>query len=146
MDHTDILLPLTKANFEAHAAFRATLRKFLRFSEEGARAVGLTPQQHQLLLVIKGKPDCEWATVSELAEALQIRHHAAVGLVDRCVRGQWARRETAPDDRRQVRVYLTEKGSAAVQQISMRNRRELYKLQSALDLLLADEQAADGAI
>jgi DNA-binding MarR family transcriptional regulator len=58
------------------------LRKFLRFSEEAALAVGLTPQQHQALLAIKGFPGDHRMTVGELAERLQIRHQSAVGLTD----------------------------------------------------------------
>jgi DNA-binding MarR family transcriptional regulator len=131
--------PLKKSDFVALADFRATLRRFLSFSETGARVEGITPQQHQLLLAIKGRPDRDWATVSEIAEALQIRHHAAVGLVDRCARGGWVRREENPEDRRRVRVMLTASGEKILDSLSQRNRRELQKLRAALDgLLLAD--------
>src|SRR5919201_6359039 len=88
-----------KSDYEALAAFRYALRRFLRFSEQGARAAGLTPQQHQILLAIKGQPGREWASISDLAEGLQVRHHAAVGLVDRCERAGLARRPPDPDDR-----------------------------------------------
>src|SRR5437879_10429198 len=98
---------ISKADYEALHAFRHALRRFLRFSEQGAREAGLTPQQHQLLLAVKGQPGRDWATVSDLAEALQISHHAAVGLVDRCARAELAQRLPDPDDRRQVRVTLT---------------------------------------
>jgi DNA-binding MarR family transcriptional regulator len=126
---------LSKADYEALAAFRATLRRFLRFSEEGARAVGLTPQQHQLLLAIKGTPGREWAYVMELADALQISHHAAVGLVNRCTQGDWVRREPDPDDRRQVRVHLTPEGEKLLEHLSERNRVELQRLRQALQLV-----------
>src|SRR5438093_7247785 len=100
---------ISKADYEALAAFRQALRRFLRFSEQGARATGLTPQQHQLLLAVKGQSGREWASISDLAEALQVRHHAAVGLVDRCERAGLARRAPDPDDRRQLRVTLPNK-------------------------------------
>ena len=74
---------VTKAEYESMAAVRYALRRFLRFSEDGAKAVGLTPQQHQALLAIKGYPARDSVTVGELAERLQVRHHSAVGLVDR---------------------------------------------------------------
>ena len=64
------------------ARFRYELRKFLRFSEQAARNAGLTPQQHQLLLGVAGFTGRGWATISELAEFLQERHNAVVGLVD----------------------------------------------------------------
>lgn len=129
---------LKKADYEALAAFRATLRRFLHFTEEGARAAGLTPQQHQLLLAIKGAPARDWALVMELAEALQISHHAVVGLVDRCARGGWARRETDSDDRRQVRVLLTPEGEAILEKLSAQNRAELQQLRASLQLLEED--------
>lgn len=126
---------LSKADYEALAAFRATLRRFLRFSEEGARDAGLTPQQHQLLLAIKGTPGRDWAYVMEIAEALQISHHAAVGLVNRCTHGGWVKREPDPDDRRQVRVHLTEEGEKILAHLSERNRAELLRLRQALQLV-----------
>ena len=87
------------------AAFRYQLRRFLRFSEKAARACGLTPQQHQLLLGVAGYTGRGWATISELAEFLQARHNAVVGLVDRAVRRRLVRKERAGRDHRFVRVY-----------------------------------------
>jgi DNA-binding MarR family transcriptional regulator len=127
---------ISKADYEALAAFRAALRRFLRFSEQGARAVGLTPQQHQLLLAVKGQPGRDWASISDLAAALQVRHHAAVGLVDRCERAGLVARGPDPVDRRQVRVTLTPHGEAILAGLSSRNRRELRALQKALRLSL----------
>ncbi|MGH3602753.1 MAG: MarR family transcriptional regulator, partial [Pseudonocardiaceae bacterium] len=75
--------PLTKQDFEALARFRFGIRRYLRFSEEAVRRDGLTPQQYQLLLALKGFPGREWATVRELADRLQVRHHSVVELVDR---------------------------------------------------------------
>ena len=134
---------LKKSDYEALAAFRATLRRFLRFTEEGARAAGLTPQQHQLLLAIKGTPGRDWALVMELAEALQISHHAAVGLVNRCQQSGWARRETDPADRRQVRVLLTAEGEAILENLSERNRAELQQLQKALAAVRSESELDD---
>src|SRR2546428_13331136 len=98
---------ISKADYEALHAFRHALRRFLHFSEEGARAAGLTPQQHQLLLAVKGQPGRDWATIQALAEALQIRDHAAVGMVDRCERDGPGRRPTHPPAPRQVGGSLT---------------------------------------
>ena len=88
--------PLTDEDFQALAAFRAALRQFVRFSEEAAREAGLTPQQHQALVAIRGHVGDEPPTVGELAEALQVKHHSAVGLVDRIVQRGFARRDPQP--------------------------------------------------
>ena len=125
---------INKLDYETLAAFRYALRRFLRFTEDGARAAGLTPHQHQLLLAIKGRPGREWASISELAEALQIRHHAAVGLVDRCESSRLIRRVVDPSDRRQVRVFLTGMGEQILGRLSGRNRLELETLRQALRL------------
>jgi hypothetical protein len=71
--------PIVKADYEALAAFRHALREFLDFSQAAARRAGLTPQQHQALLAIKGYPGREVVTVRELAERLLLRHHSASG-------------------------------------------------------------------
>lgn len=125
---------LTKEDYEALAHFRHTLRRFLHFSEEGARQEGLTPQQHQLLLAVKGQPGRDWASISELAEALQIRHNAAVGLVDRCETAELVVRSVSPTDRRQVQVTLTERGERTLKLLSHRNRSELQSLRLALQV------------
>ena len=130
---------ISQSEYEALAAFRAALRRFLRFSEQAAREAGLTPQQHQLLLAVKGQPAREWASVSDLAEALQIRHHAAVGLVDRCERADLVQRTPDPEDRRQVRVGLTVKGEEVLARLSARHRRELVALRKALRLSFLEE-------
>jgi DNA-binding MarR family transcriptional regulator len=75
--------PLTDGDYRTLARFRHALRVFLRFSEEAARAEGLTPAQHQLLLAVRGHDDPGAASISDLAEALQLRNHSVVGLVDR---------------------------------------------------------------
>jgi len=130
---------ISKADYEALHAFRHALRRFLHFSEEGARAAGLTAQQQQLLLAVKGQPGRDWATITDLAESLQIRHHAAVGLVDRCERAGLVVRSPDPNDRRQVRVSLTEKGEGILAGLSTRNLRELRTLRQALRPLLLEE-------
>jgi DNA-binding MarR family transcriptional regulator len=132
-------LEISKSEYEALHAFRYSLRRFLRFSEEGARAAGLTAQQHQLLLAVKGQPGRDWASVTDLAESLQIRHHAAVGLVDRCVRAELVERSPDPNDRRQVRVSLTEKGERLLALLSSRNQRELRTLRQALKAPFLEE-------
>ena len=110
------------------AAFRKALRKFLRFAEDSARQSGLTPQQHQLLLAVRANRTREWATVSEIADCLQLHHHTVVGLLDRCRSAGLVERSKDPTDGRVVRVTLTQSGAAVLEEITARNLRELRAL------------------
>ncbi len=128
---------LNKAEYQLLAAFRYTLRRFLRFSEESARAVGIEPQQHQALLAIKGFPERERMTIGELAERLQIKHHSAVELADRLVSNGLAARELDSADRRQVYLTLTQQGEAVLRQLTTAHREELRRLGPELHVLLS---------
>src|SRR5689334_6378191 len=119
--------------YEMLASFRHTLRRFLSFSEEAARVVGLTPQQHQAMLAIKGFQGRDGTrrgemTIGDLAEALQIKHHSAVGLVDRLVDQGLAARLQAAEDRRQVLVTLTSHGLGLLAELTSAHRRELRRV------------------
>ena len=130
---------LTKADFQAQAEFRYALRQFLRFSEETTRAVGMTTQKYQALLAIKGFPGREHITIGELAERLQVKHHSAVGLVDRLVKKELVRRVPGEHDRRQVYVHLTPQGEELIEQLVRAHRKELlglwpgFKMQASKD-------------
>jgi DNA-binding MarR family transcriptional regulator/8-oxo-dGTP pyrophosphatase MutT (NUDIX family) len=119
--------PLTKQDFEALARFRFGIRRYLRFSEETVRGHGLAPQQYVLLLALKGFPDREWATVRELADRLQLRHHSVVELVNRAQGQGLVERAAHPDDARAVRVLLTEDGEAILARLSALHRDELRR-------------------
>lgn len=119
------LKPLDKAEYEALAAFRYALRSFLHFSEEAANEVGLTPQQHQALLAIKGFPGRERITISELAERLRLRHHSAVGLINRLVVERLVVRMPSPDDGRKVLIALSKRGEKILEQLSATHRDQL---------------------
>ena len=127
---------MTKTEFEALAAFRYAIRRFLRFSEQEARKAGITPQQHQLLLAIKGYPHRESATVSELAERLQMRQHSMVGLIDRTEAQGLVRREPDTIDHRQVYIFLTPTGEALLGELAVIHRQELRTMSDALRLPL----------
>lgn len=116
-------------NLHQLADFRYQLRKFLRFSEGAARANGLTPQQHQLLLGIAGFTGRGWATVTELAEFLQERHNAVVGLVQRAERCGLIRKEHSAGDRRVVRVYLLPKGEKVLAKLTELHQGEVRRFQ-----------------
>jgi DNA-binding MarR family transcriptional regulator len=126
--------PLTKAEFEALARFRFGIRRYLRFSEETVRRHGVTPQQYQLMLALKGFPGREWAVVRELAERLQLRHHSVVELVDRAQSEGLVRRDADPDDARAVRVLLTARGEQLLGRLSALHRDELRRMDAVLTL------------
>ena len=128
--------PVTDADLTTLAAFRYTLRRFLRFSETAADAAGLTAQQYLALLAIKGSPDPDYVTVRVLAERLQIEHHSAVGLIDRLAERELVRRGTSPEDRREVRLGLTPRGLQLLRKVATANRGELAGMKNELiDLL-----------
>lgn len=129
--------PIGDADFEAVAAFRYAIRRFLRFSEQAARRERITPQQHQLLLAIKGFPNRDCATVSELAHRLQMRQHSVVGLIDRTARLDLVRRERGTEDRREVFIYVTDKGEALLNRLTQMHRQELSAMRDALSDLTA---------
>jgi DNA-binding MarR family transcriptional regulator len=117
---------LSSADYRALADFRYQIRKFLHFSEEAARAEGLEPQQHQMLLAIKALDDTSGPTVGQLAEHLFIRHHSAVGLIDRLEERQLVKRVRASDgDRRQVSVQVTREGEDKLRRLASVHRAEL---------------------
>jgi len=126
--------PLTKQDFEALARFRFGIRRYLRFSEEAVRGHGLTPQHYQLLLALKGFPDRDWATVRELADRLQLRHHSVVELVNRAQKQGLVERAGHPDDARAVRVLLAEDGDRILARLSALHRDELRRMDQTLTL------------
>lgn len=136
--------PLTKDDFEALARFRFGLRRYLRVSEEMVRTRGLTPQQYQLLLALKGFPGREWATVQELAEVMQLRHHSVVELVNRAQRQDLVQRQPHPTDARAVRVLLTGHGQWLLSRLGSLHRNELRRLEVALAHPFWEESALLG--
>ena len=116
---------LSLEEYRALAEFRYQIRRFLGFSEELVRAAGMEPQQHQLLLAIKGLPDGVTATVGELAERLQLKHHSTVELVNRLEKLGYVARAAGQEDRRQVIVRLTPSGAGILRKLSLSHHQEL---------------------
>jgi DNA-binding MarR family transcriptional regulator len=131
---------LSVASYRNLAEFRHQIRKFLRYSEDAARAYGIEPQQHQLLLAIKGLPTGKLPTVGELADRLQLRHHSTVELINRLADRGAVVRESDPDDRRGVLIRLTMKGERILHDLSLEHQTELRRtgpeLMRALENLL----------
>jgi len=126
----------SREDFANNLEFRVTLRRFLRWSEDQAAAVGLTPAQHQLLVAIKGRPGTDPPAIRELAEYLLLQSHSIVGLVDRAEAAGVVRREQDGKDARVVRVKLTDKGDRLVAELTSAHLAELHKLAGALGNLL----------
>ena len=118
---------LSDADFERLLRFRDGLRRFLRWSEEQAKALGLTPAQHQLLLAVRGHPGGE-PSIGDVAHHLLLRHHSVVELVDRAVAAGLVRRHADPDDHRVVRLSLTALGSRHLTRLSAAHLEELAQL------------------
>jgi len=117
------------------ARFRLTLRKLLRASELAARKVGLTPQQHQLLLCVAGLDPGGGLPVFRIAELLQIRHHSAVELIDRAEQDGYVAREPDPEDPRRVLVRITPAGLRKLRRLASQHRKELDFMRAHVSLV-----------
>ncbi len=127
---------LSDADYRALSDIRFALRKFLAFSEEMAAAQGLTPQQHQALLSIRGMPDGS-ATVGHVAERLLLKPHSASGLVGRLESLGLVTRLWSAEDRRQTVLRLTRKAETCLAGLSATHRHELQRLRPELQRLLS---------
>ena len=112
-------------DFKAMAELRYQIRRFLRFSENAARQAGIEPQQHQLMLAVRGLPESLKPTIGVLAERMQLQHHSTVELIDRLVDRAFLCRLRATDDRRQVLVKLTHEGEKFLKTLSLHHLQEL---------------------
>ncbi|MEO7555413.1 MAG: MarR family transcriptional regulator [Acidimicrobiales bacterium] len=130
-------LALTDAEYRALARFRYALRVFLRFSEDAARAARTTPNQHQLLLAVRGFPRGE-PTISDIAEWLQLRHHSTVELVDRAVDAGLVARRTDSSDRRRQRLNLTNRGEQLLSSLSVAHKEELQRFRHEMAEILRE--------
>lgn len=112
--------------------FRTGLRRFVRWSEEQARSVGLSPAQHQLMLAVRGHPDDRGPTIGDVADYLLLRHHSAVELVDRAEAAGLVRRRPDRDDQRIVRLRLTARGADKLRRLTAVTLEELARLSPGL--------------
>lgn len=129
--------PINDAEYRLLAGFRHALRRFLRFSEAAAAEQGLTPQQHQALLAIRGAGTGGRLAVGGLAEQLQLRPHSAAGLASRLEAQGLVRREPGANDARLVLLALTPQAEAVLELLSQAHRRELERMAPTLRALLA---------
>ena len=125
---------IEKQHFEALSDFRFRLRSFLRFSEDAARAEGITVLQYQLMLHTQGFPGREWATVSEIAERLQAQHHGVVALVSRCEEAGLVKRKPSNTDRRQVEIHLLAAGRKKLEKLAAQHADHVAALAEVVAL------------
>jgi DNA-binding MarR family transcriptional regulator len=124
--------PLSDREYEALAEFRHALRVFLRFSEDEARRAGVTPNQHQLLLAVRGHRGTRAPAAAELAERLQLRVHSVVELIDRAEAAGLISRTTDPSDGRRQLVHLTARGSGTLDALTAAHRDELRRFRKEM--------------
>jgi DNA-binding MarR family transcriptional regulator len=137
--------PLSKHEIKTLSDFRYQLRRFLHISEELTAAAGITNLQYLVLLHIKGMPERDWATITELAQRLLSKHHGVVALIDRCERLQLLERRPGRQDRREVEVHLTAKGQRLVQRLARLHRDELVRLEGVFAVPVPGRLAPQGA-
>jgi DNA-binding MarR family transcriptional regulator len=123
---------MSSDEFRALAEFRYQIRQFLNGSEQAARSTGLEPQQYLFLLALRGLPAGRTATIRELAERMQLRHHSAVEMVNRLERQQLLRRERSRTDRRQVILHLTPRAAKILSRLARQRIAELRTAAPAL--------------
>ncbi|WP_424638176.1 MarR family winged helix-turn-helix transcriptional regulator [Embleya sp. AB8] len=95
---------------------------------ESGRAYGLTPQQGQLLCVLMPQP----YGMRELGGMLGLAKSSLTGLVDRTVQRDLVRREPDPQDRRAVRIALTEQGAELAEEFYAETCRRVEQLPATL--------------
>jgi DNA-binding MarR family transcriptional regulator len=121
-------LEITDDEYRSLLEFRTGLRRFARWSEQQADVVALSPAQHQLLLVVRGHANPLGPTIGDVAEQLLLRHHSAVGLVDRAESAGLVRRRRDRDDHRSVRLRLTARGAEKLRRLTKLHLEELARL------------------
>ncbi|HSN19700.1 MAG TPA: MarR family transcriptional regulator [Usitatibacter sp.] len=122
------MMPLSSSEYAMLAAFRYKLRQFLAFSEKAAEGVGLTQQQYQALLAVRAHQGPGLLSITDLARQMLIKHHSAVGMVNRLEELGMVRREPAPDDRRKVGIRLTASGQRVFDKLASVHRGELRRI------------------
>ena len=128
---------LSTAEYQALAELRYRIRKFLREGDTVASETGLEPQQYLLLLMIRGIPNEQQATVSNLAERLVLKHHSVVELIDRMETRGYVRRSRSREDRRTVLVSLLPHGVKVLEQVAQHRVGELRASGAALAKAIA---------
>jgi DNA-binding MarR family transcriptional regulator len=137
-------MSLNQEDFTHLLELRTGLRRFLRWSEHQAKAAGLTPAKHQLLLAVRGHANPAGPTVGEIADYLVLRHHSAVGLIDRAVADGLVERNPDPDHKSVVRITLTSVGVGKLEELAEAHMEEIAHLAPTMRALWRAIEQADG--
>lgn len=137
-------MSLTQEDFEHLLELRTGLRRFLRWSEQQARAAGLTPSKHQLLLAIRGHDNPAGPTIGEIANYLVLRHHSAVELVDRAAQDGFVKRNRDASSKSVVRVTLTKRGLQKLDALAETHLQEIAHLAPTMKALWDAVETVDG--
>lgn len=141
--------PITTEEYRALAELRFLIRRFVHEGDAVASAAGLEPQQYLLLLMIRGIPEGQEATVSILAERLALKHHSVVELIDRLESHGYVRRLRSREDRRSVLVTLLPRGERILESVAQHRISELRAtgaaLVTAISALLKGRRALQAA-
>lgn len=130
--------PLSDRDYRSLARFRHALRRFQHFSESAARAAGLPPAQHQLLLAVRGHDGDGPPSLTDVAEALQLKVHSAGELAGRAAARGLLERWSDPDDARRTLLALTGVGEAKLAELSLQHRDELRRFRREMNDLLRE--------
>ncbi|MDP8977709.1 MAG: MarR family transcriptional regulator [Actinomycetota bacterium] len=128
--------PLDDAQYAALLSFHRALRRFKRWSERRAAEAGLTAAQHELLLAVRVLGGPRGPTVGDVADALFVRHHSAVELIDRVARAGLITRRRDADDGRLVRLALTRRGRDRLTELADVHLEELGRIDPVLGELV----------
>jgi DNA-binding MarR family transcriptional regulator len=129
---------LSTSDYRSLARFRHALRVFLRFSEDAARAQGLTPAQHQLVLAIRGWATDDPPAVSDVAEVLQLKPHSALELARRAEDAGLVTLSSDPEDGRRQLLQLTPRGAEQLAELSTLHRQELRRFREEMTAVLRE--------
>lgn len=132
------LKQMNEADYRNLASFRKTLRSFMAFSEQAAREAGLTPQQHQAILTIRGFGAEQGVSIGDLAGHLLLKPQTAVGLVDRLVEADLVKRVQDREDGRRVLLRLTPHAEKVLKALSETHLAEIRREAPQLIALLQD--------
>lgn len=124
-------------DYRSLAEFRYAIRRFLAFSEAAASEAGLTAQQHQALLTIKGVGEIDGLSIGDLATRLLVRQHTAAELANRLEGAGLVRRRADPNDGRRVLLTLTPESEKRLQSLSDIHLDEISSMAPQLVSILA---------
>lgn len=96
------------------------------------RQYGLTPPQYAVLRVIGTSPSKN-VTMSEIGKEMIVTYANITTIVDNLEKLQYVRRQRDPDDRRLVKVELTDSGSKLYKKIYRSHRKEVARLMKVLN-------------